>query len=74
MATKNTIQISRHCSLQCLEKSVEGCYTICTWEVLWALREEVLANPNQYDILKLFEKPMLAVEAAALEKYKLLNW
>ncbi|MGL4483317.1 MAG: class II fructose-bisphosphate aldolase, partial [Anaerovoracaceae bacterium] len=27
-----------------------------------ALREEVLANPNQYDRLKLFEKPMLAVE------------
>ncbi|MGL4483374.1 MAG: hypothetical protein ACRCUS_00335 [Anaerovoracaceae bacterium] len=38
------------------------------------LKRRSYCKPNQYDRLKLFEKPILAVEAAALEKYKLLNW
>ena len=39
-----------------------------------ALREEVLANPEEYDRLKLFKRPMEAVRHEALTKYKRLGW
>ncbi len=39
-----------------------------------ALRKEVLANPEEYDRLKLFKEPMNAVRQMALLKYKKLGW
>lgn len=39
-----------------------------------ALRNEVLANPDEYDRLKLFKEPMNAVRRTALLKYKQLGW
>ncbi len=39
-----------------------------------ALRKEVLANPEEYDRLKLFKEPMNAVRIMALLKYKQLGW
>jgi len=39
-----------------------------------ALRDEVLANQDEYDRLKLFKEPMNAVRRVALLKYKQLGW
>lgn len=38
------------------------------------LKKEVLNNPNEFDRVKLFKKPMAAVQTAAEEKYRLLGW
>jgi len=38
------------------------------------LKEQVLSKPNEFDRVKLFNKPMSAVQAAAEEKYRLLGW
>lgn len=39
-----------------------------------ALRNEVLANPEEFDRLKLFKEPMKAVRQTAVLKYKQLGW
>jgi len=38
------------------------------------LKEQVLSRPDEFDRVKLFKKPMSAVQAAAEEKYRLLGW
>ena len=38
------------------------------------LKSEVRDRPDEYDRLRLFKKPMRAVQAAAEEKYRLLGW
>ncbi|MDC7226504.1 MAG: class II fructose-bisphosphate aldolase [Spirochaetales bacterium] len=39
-----------------------------------SLKEEIAEKPEEYDRVKLFKKPMQAVEAAAVENYRLLGW
>lgn len=38
------------------------------------LKNEVVNNPKEFDRVKLFKKPMVAVQAAAEEIYRLLGW
>lgn len=38
------------------------------------LKEEVLSKPEEFDRVKLLQKPMAAVQAAAEDKYRLLGW
>jgi fructose-bisphosphate aldolase class II len=39
-----------------------------------SLISEISLNPEEYDRVKLFKKPMEAVQAAAEEKFRLLGW
>ncbi len=38
------------------------------------LREEMIKNPNEFDRVKLFRKPMEEVKKTAIDKMKLLGW